>query len=128
MIALLDTSTASCQLTLVDGDKRHDYEWQADRQLAKGLLSFVEQSLTKHDASFSDLTGLAVLRGPGSYTGLRIGITVFNTIADTRQIPIVGAVGDDWQAEALQSLAAGKNDQLVIPEYGGEANITQPRK
>ena len=128
MIALLDTSTGLCQLTLVDGVTIHEHQWQADRQLAHGLLEFVRQSLAEHDADFTTLTGLGVYRGPGSYTGLRIGMTVWNTLADARSLSIVGATGDDWQGQARQRLAAGKTDRIVLPEYGGEAHITTPRK
>ena len=45
MILLLDTSTYLCRLTLVDDGKRTDYEWQADRQLAKGLLGFIDRPM-----------------------------------------------------------------------------------
>ncbi|MNL84697.1 hypothetical protein D3C87_2127470 [compost metagenome] len=53
---------------------------------------------------------------------------MLNTIADTLAIPIVGVAGDDWQHEAVLRLNTGDNDKIVLPEYGGEAHITQPRK
>ncbi|MDB5178023.1 MAG: HAD-superfamily hydrolase, subfamily variant 3, partial [Candidatus Saccharibacteria bacterium] len=43
-------------------------------------------------------------------------------------IPIVMAKGEQWQGTALSRLQAGENDQLALPFYGGEANITKPRK
>lgn len=128
MIILLDTSTPVCKLTLVDGDWRRDYEWQADRSLAKDLLRYLTERLNENDKTFNDLTGLGIFKGPGSFTGLRIGITVFNTLSDSLQLPIVGSTGENWQNEALAALENGQNDQIVLPEYGGEANITQPRK
>lgn len=128
MIILLDTSTPLCRLTLADGDWRRDYDWQADRSLAKDLLRYLSDRLAENGKSLDDLTGLGIFKGPGSFTGLRIGITVFNTLADSLRVPIVGGTGEAWQSEALAALAAGQNDQIVLPEYGGEANITQPRK
>ncbi len=128
MIILLDTSDALCKLSLVDGDSRHDYEWPAGRDLAKGLLAYLVERLNDNGMTLHDVSGLAVFKGPGSFTGLRIGITVFNTLADSLAIPIIGGQGEAWQADALAALAAGKNDQIVLPEYGSEANITQPRK
>lgn len=128
MILLLDTSTPLCKLTLMDGDQRFDYEWQADRTLALHLLSFLRDKLAEHDKTFADIAGIGVFRGPGSFTGLRIGLTVLNTIADSQQVPIVGALGDNWLEAALQRLAESENDQIVLPEYGGEAHITKPRK
>ena len=128
MIALIDTSTPICWLTLVDGDESKQYSWQADRDLAKGLLTYLRDRLAENDTDFNGLSGLGVMSGPGSFTGLRIGITVFNTIASSLDIPIVGEQGDDWQSRALKRLADGENHRLVMPHYGSPANITKPRK
>lgn len=128
MILLLDTSTPICKLTLVDGDWRYDDQWQADRQLAKGLLKYLSDQLAKNNKSFQDITGIGAMKGPGSFTGLRIGLTVLNTIADAEHIPIVGVTGEDWQEQVLAKLRSGKNEKIVLPLYGGEAHITKPRK
>lgn len=128
MILLLDTSTPTCKLLLIDGDWRQQKEWEAGRTLAKGLLGYLEQELTGVGKSWQDLTGVGVFQGPGSFTGLRIGMTVLNTMADALDIPIVATTGETWQTEAINRLVAGENDRLVLPFYGGEANITKPRK
>ena len=44
------------------------------------------------------------------------------------QVAIVGATGEHWQADGLQLLMSGDNQQLVIPEYGAPVHITQQRK
>lgn len=128
MILLLDTSTPVCKLTLVDRDWRYSDEWQADRQLAKGLLHYLHDQLAKQDKTFQDITGIGVMKGPGSFTGLRIGLTVLNTIADAEQIPIVGETGEEWQSKALAKLQAGTDEKIALPLYDREANITKPRK
>lgn len=129
MILLLDTSTPVCRLTFVDGDQLHSYEWESGRELARHLHAYLRDRLAEQSLAFTDLAGIGVMKGPGSFTGLRIGLTVLNTLADTLDIPIVGVeMGDDWQGEALRRLQGGENDQLVLPFYGREAHITQPRK
>ncbi len=128
MILLLDTSTSECRLILVHGGKSEEYTWQADRELAKGLLKFIVETLATRDMNIASLEGLGVFRGPGSFTGLRIGITTLNTIADSEGIAIVGTDGDDWQQAAVRRLARGENDRIVLPEYGRDARITKPRK
>lgn len=128
MILLLDTSTPICRLTLIDSDSRHDQTWESGRELAKGLLGFLQQELNVIGASWSDLSGVGVFQGPGSFTGLRIGMTVLNTMVDTLAIPIVVSQGEGWQGIALARLEAGENDHLALPFYGAEANITTPRK
>lgn len=128
MILLLDTSTGLCKLTLVDGQERFSDEWQADRTLAKNLLGYLQSQLQARGATFADIAGIGTYQGPGSFTGLRIGITVLNTIADSQQVPIVGTQGDEWQQQAINRLQAGENDKIVLPFYGSEAHITTPRK
>lgn len=128
MILLLDTSTPVCKLTFIDGDWRYDDRWQADRQLAKGLLGYIDEQLQKNGKAWTDISAIGAFRGPGSFTGLRIGLTVLNTIADAQQIPIVGGMGEMWQKEVLVMLKDGENDKIVLPFYGNDAHITKPRK
>lgn len=128
MILLLDTSTPVCKLTLSEGGWRFDDEWQADRELARHLLRYLHDNLEKNGKIWSDISGIGAFMGPGSFTGLRIGLTVLNTIANAQGIPIVGAKGSEWQVEALERLHNGEDDQIVLPFYGSEAHITKPRK
>ena len=92
---LLDTTTPVCRVSIIKNDSKLDYEWQADRTLAHGLLSHLTGLLSENNLTLDDLNGIGALRGPGSFTGLRIGLTVLNTIADSQNIPIVGADGDN---------------------------------
>ena len=128
MILLLDTSTPQCRLTFMEDDWRYDSTWEAGRGLAKGLLEFLEKEISFQNKTWGDVSGLVVYKGPGSFTGLRIGITVFNTLAYANSLPIVGTTGDDWRQVGVKRLEAGENDEIVLPEYGGEANITKPKK
>jgi tRNA threonylcarbamoyladenosine biosynthesis protein TsaB len=101
-------------------------KWEAGRTLAKNLLGEIEQLLARTELikNWENLTGIIVFRGPGSFTGLRIGITTANTLAYAQQIPIVGTTGDNWLANGLASLAKKQNDKIVLPEYGALPNIT----
>jgi len=128
MILLLDTSTPMCKLTLVDADWRYDDQWEANRELAKHLLEYLQTQLRKNGLSFDAISAIGAFEGPGSFTGLRIGLTVLNTIADARAVPIVGGRGLEWQEEALGKLRSGHNEKIVLPFYGSEAHITKPRK
>ena len=128
MIVLWNSAEMTVQLTLIDGDKRTDYEWAAERNLARDMLAYLRDRLAENEASFADISGIGVFRGPGSFTGLRIGLAVLNTIAHEQRIPIVGVTGDAWREECLARLQDGDNDEIVLPEYGAEARITKPRK
>ena len=124
MIILLDTSTATCRLTTVDGEISNNFDWEAGRTLAKGLLAFIQEKV----GDVKNISGIGIMRGPGSFTGLRIGMAVANTLADGLGIPIVGETGDSWRESALGRLSSGEDDQVILPFYGGDANITKPKK
>jgi tRNA threonylcarbamoyladenosine biosynthesis protein TsaB len=125
----LRTDSNLTQMALVGNDeKAHSVEWESGRELADQLLTKITELLNQHGYAWSDLKGLIVFTGPGSFTGLRIGATVANTIAFTKNIPIVGTNGDDWFNQGQQRLKANQNDVQVIPEYGREPNITKPKR
>lgn len=128
MILLWNSAAMSVELTLIQAETRYDYTWQADRTLARDMLGYLRDKLGEHDMTFDDIKGIGVFRGPGSFTGLRIGLTVLNTLAASNGTPIVGATGDGWAQECEARLANGDDDQMVLPEYGSEALITKPRK
>ena len=124
MIILLDTSTATCRLTTVDGESSNNFDWEAGRTLARGLLAFIQEKV----GDVKNISGIGIMRGPGSFTGLRIGMAVANTLADGLGVPIVGETGDSWRESALDRLSSGEDDQVILPFYGGDAHITKPKK
>jgi tRNA threonylcarbamoyladenosine biosynthesis protein TsaB len=105
-------------------------QWESGRRLADELLPQLQDFLIANDAEWSDLTGIIIFSGPGSFTSLRIGHTVANALADSLQIPVAGAIGDDWAKTAIAALAtpaaAGPPGRPALPHYGAEANITPP--
>ncbi len=113
---------------LIDSEGTHEYTWEAGRTLARDMLGYLRDRLAEHGSSLNLITGIGVNSGPGSYTGLRIGLSVLNTLADAEKIPIVGATGEDWNLTCLDRLKQGQNDHIIMPFYGGDAHITAPRK
>lgn len=128
MILLWNSADTKVTCDVIDGDVVSQYEWQADRTLARDMLSYLRDRLAEHNATFHDISGIGVFRGPGSFTGLRIGMTVLNTIASSLGAPIVSANGEGWKEECLAKLKHGENETIILPEYGSGARITAPRK
>ncbi len=129
MILGLDTSTPTCKMWLQkDSGESVSQTWLAERRLASELLTRLEAFLQKNDCTLKDLSGLVVFRGPGSFTGLRIGMTVMNTLSEGLQIPIVGDMSENWLTTTQQKLRAGENQKIVMPEYGGVPHVTLPKK
>lgn len=129
MILALRTDKPVSELYLCDGNKVvAKYEWEAHRQLADTIHTKILDLLTQNNMQWNGLTGLVAFKGPGSFTGLRIGITVANTLAYALSAPIVGEMGEDWLQNGLIRLHNDINDKIVLPEYGSDANITTPKK
>lgn len=130
MILAISTKDEVCHMVLLDaeGGKIASIDWLAKRELAKGLLSHIEDFLEHNRCSFEQLSGLIIFKGPGSFTGLRIGVTVMNTLAYSLHIPIVGAKDEAWIEEGVRRLSRQENDQIVVPFYGRDPRITQARK
>ncbi len=128
MLVLINSSQPDFRLILVEAGEKHEYIWSAGRDLAKGILAFMTEKLALHHMTLADISALGVFQGPGSFTGLRIGLTVANTLASNLNIPIVSGLGDDWQDQIFRKLNDFKDEKMVLPVYGAEARITKPKK
>jgi tRNA threonylcarbamoyladenosine biosynthesis protein TsaB len=109
--------------TLVDS-----VAWQAHRQLAETIHAKLKDLLESNNLNWPDISGVGCFRGPGSFTGLRIGLTVANALANSLSVPIVTGAGDDWVNECIDLLLNGQNEQIAKPDYGRPAHITQQKK
>jgi tRNA threonylcarbamoyladenosine biosynthesis protein TsaB len=128
LILTIRTDKPEAELGLFEDDKKLVYlTWPAHRELAETIHQKMKELLGSQRKSLSDLQAISVFKGPGSFTGLRIGVSVANTLADSLRIPAVGTGGDEWIAQAARRLAAHENDRVVSPEYGAPPHITPPR-
>lgn len=97
----MDTSTATISIALLqDGVMIAEEAAVADRNHSKHLLPLVQTMLAKQDLKIRDLSAIGVGQGPGSYTGVRIGITAAKTFAWAQQIPV-------YAISSLETLALG---------------------
>lgn len=106
----LDTSTPTTHLKLDD----KSYDWESGRDLAENLHAFIRDKLAENGKTWQDLTQITFFSGPGSFTGLRIGAAVVNSLADQLNIPL-------YDHHDMRH-------QIIIPDYGREANISAPKK
>lgn len=111
-----------------DGTEVTCHVWEADNQLSQQLPERLQQILDSSRITMDEVSGVVAYQGPGSFTGLRIGLTVANTLAYANQIPIAGGTGDNWQHQGLVNLKQSEPGGQVLPEYGGEAHITSPKR
>lgn len=128
LILTIRTDKPEAELGLYDDTNQLAYTtWLAHRELAETISTKLDELLQANHRKLSDLQGIVAYQGPGSFTGLRIGISIANALAYSLGIPIV-ASGEDWIASGIKRLLAGEHDELALPEYGSLPNITQQRK
>lgn len=129
LILTIRTDKPEAEIGLYDNHKRLAYHtWMAHRELAETLHSQLEELLKGHTLTIHNLQAIIAYQGPGSFTGLRIGLSVANALAYSNDIPIVGCGEDSWISDGIKRLENGDNDRQALPEYGALPNITQQRK
>ena len=129
LVLSIRTDKPEAELGLFDDAQKLVYEqWSAHRQLAETIHDKLKTLLADQHISLEELGGIVVFKGPGSFTGLRIGLSVANGLAYGLKLPIVGTTGDYWIAAGCERLQRGQSEQVVAPDYGAEPHITAQKK
>ncbi len=90
MILCIETATTVCSVALCHDGKLLDKEESTDdKSHASHLTVFIEDILKRSGTEAERLDAVAVSKGPGSYTGLRIGVSVAKGIAYAADIPLI---------------------------------------
>lgn len=90
MILAINTASEKNSIGLLGKNIAQETIWSSYRTQSKELLPKIDQLLRKNKIKLSDLDAIAVYQGPGSYTGLRVGISVANALAWGLDIPVIG--------------------------------------
>ena len=125
LIITIRTDKPEAEIGLYQNERQLQYiTWQAHRQLAETLHTKLKEMLDGQHKTFDDIEGVVVFAGPGSFTGLRIGITVANMLAYALNVPIAGRTEPQWLEGGIADLLAGKADGQALPEYGSDPHTT----
>lgn len=101
MLVAIDTATGYASLALHDGARvRVEHTWESPRRHTVELLPRLAAALEQLGLGARHLSGVAVTRGPGSFTGLRVGLSVAKGLALARGLPLVGVPTLDVVAAA----------------------------
>lgn len=94
------------------------------------LIPGIEKILDKNKTQSAELDAVGVVRGPGSYTALKICLTVANTLAWGLDIPVIGLSQKDFKNKQdlvkkinrkIKGIKLDKFKNIVEPEYNGQA-------
>lgn len=102
----IETSTLNCSVAVFDGEKQLScVEESSDKYIhGERLHLFIESAVEQAGIALNELCAVAVSKGPGSYTGLRIGVSAAKGLAFSLNIPL-------YSVDSLAVLAAGVSDQ-----------------
>ena len=129
MILLIRTDKAESELLLYSkADLVESYIWQAGRELSTTIHLQIEQLLHRHNKKLEDIEGIVIFKGPGSFTGLRIGFSVANLLAYSLKIPIISSAGNDWAMTGIVRVLNFEDEKVALPDYGVPAQITAQKK
>ena len=114
MILQIETATASCSVALAKDGVVLGFKEVNERNLhAEVITRFIEEIISAAGFNYPDLDAIAVSCGPGSYTGLRIGISTAKGLCFALDKPLIAI-------ETLDAMASGL---ISMNEYGEKENL-----
>jgi len=117
LILNIETSTQVCSVCLSDGGKVIAMrESNDDKSHARLLNLFIEEILKENKLNFGQLDAVAVSKGPGSYTGLRIGVSTAKGLCYAKNIPLIAV-------HTLESMAYGVIHHKYNKSEGSDSEL-----
>ncbi len=115
----IESSSTICSVALSDGQKLLDYFNAQETNVHSELLTvFISNLLVKNKLAIHDLKAISVSKGPGSFTGLRIGVSVAKGICFGTGIPLIGI--NTLEAMAGARISENRNTCIVMDARNGQ--------
>ncbi|MBC7805641.1 MAG: tRNA (adenosine(37)-N6)-threonylcarbamoyltransferase complex dimerization subunit type 1 TsaB [Akkermansiaceae bacterium] len=126
LILAIDTSSETCSIAVSDNTVcRAEYNFRHERRLIERLPGIVQSLLADTGSTLADIEAFAVGLGPGSFTGVRVGVTMAKVWAMTLDKPVVGVSSLDALAfphycanTCRIAIAPTRRTESVIGFYG----------
>ena len=131
-ILAVDTSSAICSVALLDDDKLID-EINLDngRTHSENLMPLVDEIIRKNNLAVNDIEFIACCVGPGSFTGIRIGVSSIKAIAEVLNVKLAQVTSLETLAanveneETIVSLIDARNNQVYCGIFDKEYNLKE---
>ncbi|MBX2807202.1 MAG: tRNA (adenosine(37)-N6)-threonylcarbamoyltransferase complex dimerization subunit type 1 TsaB [Cellvibrionaceae bacterium] len=114
-ILALDTSTDACSIALLHHSKLYSEVAIAPREHTQRLLPMIQALLATHQLELSALDGIAFGCGPGSFTGLRIGLSVAQGLAYGADLPLISVSSLQAMAYTAHRQKSFKAGTMIAP-------------
>ena len=90
LILQIETSTSACSVALSENGKELAVAGRTEPNIhASHITLFIDEVMKKASVNYADLSAVAVSKGPGSYTGLRIGVSTAKGLSYALDIPLI---------------------------------------
>lgn len=115
LILNIETSTKNCSVALFEDDNLiSEKSLLSDKYShSEKLTSFIEKIMNTSDFEFKDLDAVSVSKGPGSYTGLRIGVSTAKGLCYALSIPLISV--STLRAMSYSMILRNKDFDLYCP-------------
>ena len=118
LMLAMDTATRACLVALGRPDPVAVSRRDVPHRHGAYLLEQVEEALERAGATLDDLTALVVGTGPGSFTGLRVGLATAKTLAYALGLPLVALRTSDALRRAALLVAGASRDVAIVMPAG----------
>lgn len=116
LILLLETATTTCSVALAHNGSILALKEVNERNIhASHITLFIEEVMHTAKKKYSDLQAVAISKGPGSYTGLRIGVSTAKGLCYALDIPLIGIDTIEAMASGFTESVNISNSSLLIP-------------
>jgi tRNA threonylcarbamoyl adenosine modification protein YeaZ len=131
-ILAIDTSSSVCSTALLEDNNLIDENNLDDGKThSENLMPLVKELLERNKVQLSEINLIAVSCGPGSFTGIRIGIASVKAMAEVHNIPIAEVTSletlacNDISEKNKISLIDAKNNQVYAGIFDKEYNLLE---
>lgn len=113
----IDTATPVCSVALAEDDRIISLrESSTEKSHAENLILFIEEILKEQQIAARELSAVAIGKGPGSYTGLRIGVATVKGLCYGANIPLLAVSTIETMVQfALQKIKK-ENGRILLDE------------
>ena len=139
LFLLLETATTTCSVALAQNGIIIALKEVNERNIhASHITLFIEEVMLTAEKKYSDLQAIAISKGPGSYTGLRIGVSTAKGLCYALDIPLIGIDTIEAMASGLIESIDISDSSLIIPMvdarrmevytgiYRGDLSVVEP--
>lgn len=141
----INTATRTQSVALLNNNKIiNEISWHTANNESEVLLPNIQKLLKKAKRNFSDIDKIITVCGPGLFSGLRIGVTVSNTLAFALNAPLLEigteafplSISEDLKENDIRDfgesilkmpLSKFRKVKVAIPKYSRPPHITKPK-